>query len=954
MTVRSHADATRTATSLWIPALLGLVAIVVYVALPSVNAPFYFEDRALLGSGVPTGAAGEVPGAEALLEVPPLRRPVTVFSYSVDAALADGGAETASEDRAVRTLSARVAHTHSLVLHVIVVILLTLLVRRLFPGAGPWAALGAGAAMGLHPMQAEAIGYAAARHHVLATVFYLATLLMFAGLCKRGATGQCGLRWRQFTVVILAACALGASEMALSLPVALVAVLCLVRAAAPPAATADAAVASPASVGTPLDGGGARAWTRPLAAIAILTAAWCVALLTPGLAATTARPTQWGDSATTAVATALLATKHAVQRVCWPTDLAIDYSFDAFPTVQARAIPADVAVALAAWVAALAFACWRWRRGDTIAALAWSLPAALLLPAVLLPTLVADQTQYLPMLGWIFLAAACLRPLVQRAPVIAVVIVAGAALIWAGSLRERLSGWEYRFQFWEQAATAAPRCVGSQVRLGTEALQLNRSAEALLAFRTACETAESVARSARRQVPLYHHALLQRIRILMASKSPADWQRARELLVATGDEVDAEGARLLDRPEVLFELFRNSEQVGQRVDAIAAAEKLRAVGADSPYRFDALLYLAGVRHEEEQTTAAWALLREAETACTSREQWSRLYYRRGLHQLHDKEWSLAREEFQESARRLEGTGNWETALYLAAECWVHEGKPQEAVQALQSLSQQAPDHLPTLISLGDIQVSLDRFDEAEGNYRRVLAKQPGSPKALAGLDAIKARKRAAEETPADDPGKEVRAYLNAGRDLLQTQSYDRAAEAFRQARDRARALTRPEALPLKCEAYLAYARGLTRALQYEAASVVYEEFFAFAPVSERGHAALEAGEVLRLRGLLRDSMALMTREWELGARAPGLAMNLGGLAVRMRDRAATLRWYGEALKDPKLDDDDRKQIEKIVEQLTPSTPPPAVEAPRVETPGVETPAGTPPRDPPPAEGAGHD
>ncbi|MEM7165076.1 MAG: hypothetical protein AAF581_06395 [Planctomycetota bacterium] len=887
--------------------ITAVVAIVAFVCLPATRAPFYFEDRSLLGPAATVGATAQLPGTDQLLVVPAARRPLATASHSIDRWFADaGGADPGQR-------FATVAHGHSVAVHLLNVLLLALLIRRLFPNGSVLIALGAAAAFGVHPAQGEAVGYVAARHHLLATLFYLATLHLFVSLTVR-ATAM-----RTLLAVASAIAAFLCSEMALSLPFAMLAIRRLVA----PAVAAEVVPAA-ATMEAPPTARGA------LLVVSVAAAVWFGLLHADAFAPNTARPMDWGESATTAVVTALLASWQALATVVWPTELAIDYTFLQFPRVASGEIPKDALLALLLWSTCLGIAVWRWRQQERSAPIAWAAPLVLLLPALLLPTPIADQALYLPFLAWLLLAAILIAPIVRRYPVVAAAVIAGTLVIWSGTLRARFEEWGSPATFWEQAAAAAPKCAGSQVRFATEALALGRSAESLRALEAACEIFERVPAPARRQQhqQLYHHALLQRARILIGSESPADWQRARELLVAAGAETNASGQRFVERADVLFELFRNSEQLGHRDDAIAAAEKLRATGSESqqkpqepdvsehrPYRFEALVYLAGVRREAEQTEAAWALLDEAATACETREQWSRLFYRRGLHQLRDKAWAKARAEFEESARRLEGEGNWVTALYLAAECWVHEGKPNEAVAALQQLSKKVPRHLPTILSMADIQASLDRFDAAEENYRRVLDVVPDNEKALSGLQAVAARRKAKAETPADDPAKVVRTYLSTGQQLLTEKSYPRAVEALRQARDAAAKLQGADDLPLKCEAYLTYARGLTRALQWEAASVVYAEFFEFAPLSECGHAALAAADVLRRRRLVREALSLLETQWGRGARAPGMAMNLGALAVQLRDRDAAVRWYREALLDEQLATSDRERIESLLEQL---------------------------------------
>jgi Flp pilus assembly protein TadD len=126
-------------------------------------------------------------------------------------------------------LDPRMYHATSLALHLVAVVLVLLFTRRLFDraalGRRDGLAFVVAAAFGLHPIQTEAVSYVIQRAEVLASVFYLLTMLFLLDAEERP-----GLRGAASYVVALAAftLGLGAKQIVVTAPLAfLLCGLCL-------------------------------------------------------------------------------------------------------------------------------------------------------------------------------------------------------------------------------------------------------------------------------------------------------------------------------------------------------------------------------------------------------------------------------------------------------------------------------------------------------------------------------------------------------------------------------------------------------------------------------------------------------------------------------------------------------------------------------------------------------
>ncbi len=138
----------------------------------------------------------------------PSARPVTTLSFALDYARAG--------------LDARAFHVTSLLLHLAVALLVwalaTSALRALEPGAARWLAVVVAASFALHPIQTEAVAFAAQRAEVLAAGLGLGALLALLAADRRSPSG------RAWGFAALATClhllALGAKVVAVATPAA--------------------------------------------------------------------------------------------------------------------------------------------------------------------------------------------------------------------------------------------------------------------------------------------------------------------------------------------------------------------------------------------------------------------------------------------------------------------------------------------------------------------------------------------------------------------------------------------------------------------------------------------------------------------------------------------------------------------------------------------------------------
>jgi hypothetical protein len=377
-------------------------------------------------------------------------RPLRILSYRLDYAI--GG------------MDPRVFHLSNLLYHGLTVLLVCALLQR--SGASVWAA-GAGALLfAVHPVQTDAVTYAAGRRDVLCGLFFAAGFLAYLRYRDNGRASVLVLAGVAYVLAVLA------KEMALTLPLVcllvdrwrvrrrLVDVRAIARSGVAPAATgggpeARRAPARPLVLAAALGAAGMAAFAAAYGAHA-----WHVVTHTP-----------WhGGSIGANFATAARVWAHYLGLIVWPSRLSADYSYRAFPVSPGALDPRALASALV--LAAVAVPAWRsWRRGGLAGFGAAWYAVALLPVSHIIPysELLAEHYLYIPMVGVAFAVAGGVDAVAARVPerrralAAAVLVIACAAAVRT-AVRNR--DWRDPVSLWSATVAAYPDCVRARFNLG--------------------------------------------------------------------------------------------------------------------------------------------------------------------------------------------------------------------------------------------------------------------------------------------------------------------------------------------------------------------------------------------------------------------------------------------------------------------------------------------------------
>ena len=399
-------------------------------------------------------------------------RPLRTLSYRLDYAL--GGMRPA------------VFHLANLVYHAATGLGVHGLLRAI--GAAPAGALVGALVFVVHPLQADAVTYAAGRRDVLCGLFYVLGVVAFLRYRQSGRGLALAATVAAYALAILA------KEMAVTMPVACV----LVDRWGPPRHPADRGGAAPTSN------------RRALQLVALVAVGALVLALTYGahvLNLATNRPWHGGSLASN-VATMARVWVAYLQLVLWPARLSVDYSYDAFPVSTSVADP--WALASLALLAILAVAAWRsFRRGGRLGlGLAWM--AVTLLPVShLIPfrELMAEHYLYIPMMGVAMVVSELVDGAIERWPERQRWVAAAAGLVVltaAGRTALRNRDWHDRLTLWSATVAVAPRCVRAQFNLGQAYFERSRLLDAERAWVTADTLAPGDPETARVLATLYH------------------------------------------------------------------------------------------------------------------------------------------------------------------------------------------------------------------------------------------------------------------------------------------------------------------------------------------------------------------------------------------------------------------------------------------------------------------
>lgn len=376
-------------------------------------------------------------------------RPLRTLSYRLDHAL--GG------------MSPRVFHLNNVLYHGVTVLLVYGLLGAV--GASPPAALAGALLFAVHPVQADAVSYAAGRRDVLCGLFYALGVLAYLRYRRDGGAGALVVVAGAYVLAILA------KEMAVTLPVVCVLVdrwrlACAGQVSPhpdPPTAPSGRHVGYLVLLGT-------------IGALALA--------LTYGghvLHIATERPWHGGSLGTNLATVARVWLKY-LQLVLWPAQLSADYSYDAFP-VSTSALDPRALVSGGVLLVLAGIGWTSWRRGGRLGlGLVW-IAVALLPVSHLVPfrELLAEHYLYIPMMGVALIGSGIVDEAARRWPerrrwlAVAAVVVLG---VLAARTVVRNREWRDRLTLWSATVAVAPRCARAQYNLGQAYFERMRLADA--------------------------------------------------------------------------------------------------------------------------------------------------------------------------------------------------------------------------------------------------------------------------------------------------------------------------------------------------------------------------------------------------------------------------------------------------------------------------------------------
>ncbi|HSB19723.1 MAG TPA: tetratricopeptide repeat protein [Anaeromyxobacteraceae bacterium] len=402
----------------WLPAAL-LAALAVATYGNTLRNGFVWDDQYIVVDNPETrdlGALGRV-----LLspdEASSYYRPLNRASYLVDFQLFG--------------MNAAGFHAVGVALHVVNVLLLLALGRRLF-GTRPPAFLAA-ALLAVHPIQAEAVDFISARNNLLVLAFSLSALLLFLEALRRDSAGRAWLSGLALLLGLLS------KEQALGV------VPVVVGCALVPGLRAPA--------------GGRRslAFLVPHASAIVLYAVLRSLALGPGAAGGAILP-----GLPSRMALQAYAVPHYLGLALFPAGLTIFHDIPAAPLSIPWILPAWVAIAAAAYLL-----CRRWDAPVAIASL-WLafqyVPISNVVPIPSAP--IAERYLYVPAAGLWLLAAAALDRLPRRLGGKALAACAGLAIAaLAARTIARNADWRDDLSLMASAVRVNPRSVDARFNLG--------------------------------------------------------------------------------------------------------------------------------------------------------------------------------------------------------------------------------------------------------------------------------------------------------------------------------------------------------------------------------------------------------------------------------------------------------------------------------------------------------
>jgi tetratricopeptide (TPR) repeat protein len=698
-----------------------------------------------------------------------LYRPLTMASFAVDYAIADGGAATATPLR-LPDRAAVPFHVQNVLWHAAAAVALFLLIAAVFDGvllAAVTAALFA-----VHPVHTEAVDGIVGRAELMAAFFALATLRLAWGILRDDPPGF----GRPLAAGAALLAALLAKEHAITVPAVAMAWAWLLAPGEPRALLAR------------------RSVRRLLAALAVSAALYLAARAavvgspppveaTPPGAVNVDNPVA-GAHGAARLLTPVRAFGEAARLLVVPLRLSADYSFDQVPVVAAPDATtalcllglAGVAVSIVALRRrAPAVSC-----GLALFLITWLFTSNLFFT---IGTILGERLLYLPSAGVCLAAAALIVALPGRRPaaIVAIALVAaGAGRTWA-----RNRDWASNLTLFASATVTSPRSCKAAGGYASELYARGRAQEALVwaeralaihpgygeAHLAAAQIRRSLARDEKR--PEAARALRERAREhARAARDAGDRElRARALGVLGSLELDdgrwdeaerALRAGLALKPQdaasavglgvVLATRARGEADPARRETLLAAAlaELTRAIALD-PGHAEAHLDAASVLRELGQHDRAEAHERQA-IALSPRLGDARaaanLHGVRGQRLLGEKRLDEALAAFREAARltpeaaraRLGIGATLAAQADAAADPARREALYGEAVAAFDEAIRLEPSQPDAYLNLGIVLLRARRDAPRAANaletYLRLVPDAPARPQleaAIAGL-----------------------------------------------------------------------------------------------------------------------------------------------------------------------------------------------------------------------------
>jgi tetratricopeptide (TPR) repeat protein len=658
-------------------------------------------------------------------------RPLRMLSYALDVRVYGMG-------RSREDLKPWGFRLTNILLHLLAALLVAAVGRHL---AGRYAGVGASLIFALHPLQAEAVTYISGRRDVLFGVLTLLGLWLFL---RYRASGR---RWLAPAIVAVYLLALGAKEMAITLPL-----VCLVY---------DVAI------------GGARgvrnrvAFYAAMFAIAAAYAAYVLLVKNPAFA-TAADIEPLAGSPVASVMTMAWITCRYLGLVLWPATLTVDYSHAAVTTTALTHLASPVILGAVAWGGVRL-----WRAGARLEAAHLLAFFVMLLPVLQIvrhPEPMAERYLYLPIVPLALLACRGMVQVAMRTHralyavgLLALILV---ALFTRAAVRN--ADWRDDGTLFRAAAEAYPACARANLGNARHLAAAGDRAGALDALDRALAVLPRDAHwrtrlGAMRVTALFERAIA-RAEVGLVNEALGDLDAVLAQPFADGQTLAESPEHVnvtLNRAALLKRLDRVADAQAAYMRVLRLAERLAAQGASSgaraaamPYQLEARLQLADLAARSGRLAEARALLTEAagpEPTAINARAWmalAQLLAATGERTASDAVYGrIAATDIAIAAH----------ALYRQAELAAARGDRTSSRALLERAVQRDPGLLAARLSLADVLLSAGEIDAAQAQVDAILAARPGEVTALRKLaDIVIARAQPEKARPARETRRERR------------------------------------------------------------------------------------------------------------------------------------------------------------------------------------------------------